>query len=691
MSTPESELIDSSEIPPNEPTPPLEAAITFTSTNLESTTPKLPSIDSSPQPQLSSTSTFTYQNLSSPPSNPTAPASTARRMEGTIAHPIFHGKKGEDPDEYLEDLEVFVSSAGDNLLKVAFRSGKLNAESQLKKETIFKDIQSAIVAATTLISKPSIFDKQTATDNTDEPRKNTTPAATAPPPYIVGSPTTFPANPFDAKAASQARATCYNCTEPGHISSTCPHPRASPQMIDQVRAARYQNNTTYQTPVAPPAVAVHTVDLIPPPPGPAQWIPHVLQNPARMPPATPPVATQTTTGIQPSTSDQKSYVASPVLLQRVQHKVRTQTAEIDYSSKGINAEPRIAEIEDEHFTAQTLNTAQEKADIPSSITIAPKTYADAGVQSSNSPGPVLIDRSTGPNPLELPSLHLATTLLEAPEASMPGLQTKTARTAEKPKDSISIKIMGEKNIPRFDFGEFLCNVNVTIKGIQFLDRFPQQRGQLAHYLQNANSSRKDGRLLAIAITAVGSAPEVLDEGLSNPDTTKNFFVAVHLDRVLFVTLVPGADPAKQYHLACDASKTGIGGVLFQLKDAKPGTQATGGLKDDLKIIMFIFFKLTNVETRYTTTERKALAVEQTMRMAKSRDGWTGSQNTTLRYIIEQGNQTFSIADGLSRLLCNLQDEPTRFDSERLAFTPCLEPKTQPATAAHDEIKPGDQF
>lgn len=70
------------------------------------------------------------------------------------------------------------------------------------------------------------------------------------------------------------------------------------------------------------------------------------------------------------------------------------------------------------------------------------------------------------------------------------------------------------------------------------------------------------------------------------------------------------NPQGQYHLAVDASKKGIGGVLFQLDGVEPGTEAgnTTLHRSAERIIMFISFRLTDVETRYSNSEREALAV-----------------------------------------------------------------------------------
>ena len=70
----------------------------------------------------------------------------------------------------------------------------------------------------------------------------------------------------------------------------------------------------------------------------------------------------------------------------------------------------------------------------------------------------------------------------------------------------------------------------------------------------------------------------------------------------------GADPKKQYHLSTDASKYGLGGVLFQLHDILEGTEASSKHRDKERIIMFISFRLSDMKSQYGNTEREALAV-----------------------------------------------------------------------------------
>ena len=81
-----------------------------------------------------------------------------------------------------------------------------------------------------------------------------------------------------------------------------------------------------------------------------------------------------------------------------------------------------------------------------------------------------------------------------------------------------------------------------------------------------------------------------------------------LKRAVIERAVYGGSDYRQYHLATDASKTGMGGVLFLLVDCKPGTKISTVNRKQMQIIMFISLRLEGAEPRYSTTEREALAV-----------------------------------------------------------------------------------
>jgi len=66
---------------------------------------------------------------------------------------------------------------------------------------------------------------------------------------------------------------------------------------------------------------------------------------------------------------------------------------------------------------------------------------------------------------------------------------------------------------------------------------------------------------------------------------------------------------KQFHLAIDASKTGTGVVLFYLGNTAP-EEVYDAKKyfDEVEIVIFISFRLSDVEGRYSTLERETLAI-----------------------------------------------------------------------------------
>ena len=64
------------------------------------------------------------------------------------------------------------------------------------------------------------------------------------------------------------------------------------------------------------------------------------------------------------------------------------------------------------------------------------------------------------------------------------------------------------------------------------------------------------------------------------------------------------DPEAQYHLAVDASKRGIGCILFQLDGIEAGTEAGNSAlhRTAERIVLCMSFRLSDVETRYSHSE-----------------------------------------------------------------------------------------
>ncbi len=64
----------------------------------------------------------------------------------------------------------------------------------------------------------------------------------------------------------------------------------------------------------------------------------------------------------------------------------------------------------------------------------------------------------------------------------------------------------------------------------------------------------------------------------------------------------------QYHLTANASKRVIEACLFQISEKAFDTIMTSQLKNKIKIVMFMSFRLKDVETRYSNIERKCLII-----------------------------------------------------------------------------------
>jgi hypothetical protein len=96
----------------------------------------------------------------------------------------------------------------------------------------------------------------------------------------------------------------------------------------------------------------------------------------------------------------------------------------------------------------------------------------------------------------------------------------------------------------------------------------------------------------------------------------------------------------QYHLAVDASKRATGGVLFQLHDVPAGTQAGPEHRAFERIIMFMSFRISDAESRYSNSEREALAVIRNL--AEVRWLVTASPHPTMVYTDHEALKTLLV-------------------------------------------------
>ena len=69
-----------------------------------------------------------------------------------------------------------------------------------------------------------------------------------------------------------------------------------------------------------------------------------------------------------------------------------------------------------------------------------------------------------------------------------------------------------------------------------------------------------------------------------------------------------ADKDKQYYLYIDVSKIGLKGILFQLVNTLARIEAIRTIKDQIRIILFMSYKLADIKSRYTIIKREVLVI-----------------------------------------------------------------------------------
>ena len=70
----------------------------------------------------------------------------------------------------------------------------------------------------------------------------------------------------------------------------------------------------------------------------------------------------------------------------------------------------------------------------------------------------------------------------------------------------------------------------------------------------------------------------------------------------------GARSNTQFHLATDASEGGTGAVLFQMENTPAGTDVTDANFDKVRVIMWMSFRLSDTEKRYSMPHKEMLAI-----------------------------------------------------------------------------------
>lgn len=183
----------------------------------------------------------------------------------------------------------------------------------------------------------------------------------------------------------------------------------------------------------------------------------------------------------------------------------------------------------------------------------------------------------------------------------------------------------------------------------------------------------------------------------------------------------GASSQAQFHIATDASDYATGAVLMQLPDhCKSGTPITDANFGEAMVIMWMSFRLSDQERRYSVPEKETLAIvraltecqwltsaspdpimvytdhrsiEQSMRNHGEVHGklakWIEVLTEHDVEYLHRPNTTkiIRVADGLSRIHDRLQDPPMNI-KERLAFEAEVRNRMIVGTAKHEYPGPG---
>ena len=139
----------------------------------------------------------------------------------------------------------------------------------------------------------------------------------------------------------------------------------------------------------------------------------------------------------------------------------------------------------------------------------------------------------------------------------------------------------------------------------FLRRFIPSRAELCGILLDREKPAKTTQT-QLMVTATGGSSLRNSKPFQWTRAKEDAFALIK--QSIAENAMAGPDCELQFHMAVDASKKAIGGVLFQLHGPPTGTEAGPEHRPTERTICFFSFKLTDAETRYSNSKREALAV-----------------------------------------------------------------------------------
>lgn len=141
-----------------------------------------------------------------------------------------------------------------------------------------------------------------------------------------------------------------------------------------------------------------------------------------------------------------------------------------------------------------------------------------------------------------------------------------------------------------------------------------------------------------------------------PECTASF---LHIKNSVLRNAVSSGDPTRQYHLATDASLTGAGGVLFQILDTPPGTKSSAKTHQKERLVMFMSRSFSAAESRYSTTDREALAC--LLALEEARPLILGSPHPTFLYTDHQALVSMLGSDDTRGRIARWQNRFAEYD------------------------------
>lgn len=143
----------------------------------------------------------------------------------------------------------------------------------------------------------------------------------------------------------------------------------------------------------------------------------------------------------------------------------------------------------------------------------------------------------------------------------------------------------------------------------------------------------------------------------------------HIRQAILRNTIYSVDPDLQIHVAADASMTGMGAVVFQLAGSPPNTRVTPTNRKHMQVIAYISIQFTPAESRYSNSEREALAIVKALKEVRAQV--VGSKFPIIVYTDHSALTTLLLGDDTRGKIANWQNQLAEYDV-RIVHVPARE-------------------